>query len=259
MQIYMKRCSAAQFGSLRLVVAGAEKLPQPFALKFAEKFGVPISEGYGCTECSPVIAVNAPEYRRGGVMQSGACAGSVGRLLPAVRVRVVDPDSGEPVAAGEPGLLKVHGPNIMVGYLGQPEKTAEVLQDGWYTTGDIVRIDAEGFIHITDRLSRFSKIGGEMVPHGKVEEALHAVINAVEQIFAVTSIRDEKKGERLAVIHCQCEHEIEFVVKELQGNGLPNIFIPKPRDFVLVGALPVLGTGKLDLRALKRIAQERLS
>ena len=255
LQIYSKRCSPEQFTTLRIVISGAEKLPQPFAAKWLDKFGTPISEGYGCTECSPVVGVNVPEYRG----QRGTLNGSVGRALPGMELRIVDPDSGEPVPLGEPGLLLVKGPNVMRGYLDQPEKTAAVLKDGWYTTGDIVKQDADGFLIITDRLSRFSKIGGEMVPHGKVEEALHAAIETTDQVFAVTSVPDEKKGERLAVLHCKCEHEIEFVLNELKAQGLPNIFIPKPRDFVPVEALPVLGTGKMDLRAMKQIANERLN
>lgn len=255
LQMYARKCTPEQFKTLRIVVAGAEKLPTAFAERWREKYGVPISEGYGATECSPVISVNAPAYKG----REGSRAGSVGRPVPGIQVRIVDPDTGEPMPVGEPGLLLVKGPNVMRGYLNNPDKTAGVLKDGWYTTGDIVKLDEDGFLTITDRLSRFSKIGGEMVPHGKVEEALHAVISATEQVFAVTSIRDEKKGERLAVLHCNCTHELEVVVKGLQDQGLPNIFIPKPRDFVPVEALPVLGTGKMDLRAMKRIAEEKLN
>lgn len=255
LQMYARKCTPEQFKSLRIIVAGAEKLPQPFAAKWLEKFGVPISEGYGCTECSPVIAVNVPDYKG----QRGSLGGAVGRPVPGVQVRIVDPDTREPVTPGEPGLLLVKGPNVMRGYLNKPEKTAEVLDDGWYTTGDIVKQDADGFLIITDRLSRFSKIGGEMVPHGKVEEALHAVIDSAEQVFAVTSIRDEKKGERLAVLYAECTTEIEVVCKGLKESGLPNIFIPKPRDFIEVEVLPVLGTGKMDLRAMKQIANDRLN
>lgn len=255
LQMYARKCTPQQFQSLRIVVAGAEKLPQPFAQKWLEKYGVPISEGYGCTECSPVISVNVPDYKG----QRGALPGSVGRPVPGIQVRILDPETREPLPTGEPGLLEVKGPNVMRGYLDNPAKTAEVLKDGWYSTGDIVKQDADGFLTITDRLSRFSKIGGEMVPHGKVEEALHMVIGAHEQIFAVTCVRDEKRGERLAVLHCNCTLEIEIVVKGLQEQGLPNIFIPKPRDFIPVETLPVLGTGKMDLRAMKQIAAERLN
>jgi len=254
-QIYAKKCTPAQLKSLRIIVAGAEKLPQAFAAKWALKYGTPISEGYGCTECSPVIGVNVPEYKGRG----GALRGSIGRAFPGISTRIEDPDTRESLPLGEPGLLVVKGPNVMGGYLDAPEQTDEVLKDGWYTTGDIVKLDADGFITITDRLSRFSKIGGEMVPHGKVEEALHAVLETHEQVFAVTSVRDEKKGERLAVLYCQCERAIDEVVHGLHGQGLPNIFIPKPRDFIEVEQLPVLGTGKMDLRAMKQIAAEKLN
>lgn len=255
LQIYSKKCTLAQFESLRIVVAGAEKLPQPFARKWLEKYGVPIFEGYGCTECSPVIGVNVQDYKG----RAGSKAGAIGRALPGVLVRIVDPDTRQALPVGEPGLLLVKGPNVMRGYLDQPKKSAEVLNDGWYTTGDIVKLDTDGFLTITDRLSRFSKIGGEMVPHGKVEEALHAVVECDEQRFAVTSIPDEKKGERLAVIHCHDHEKIDVVVSGLKQSDLPNIFIPKPRDFIKVEELPLLGTGKMDLKALKQIALKKLN
>lgn len=256
MQMYMKRCQPGQFGSLRLVVAGAEKLNQRFAEAFREYFGVEILEGYGATECSPVICVNTYDMRAPGVFQRGNKPGSVGRPLPGVLLRVVDPDTGAPVPDGEPGMLLVKGPNVMKGYLNKPELTTEVLSDGWYRTGDIVKFDEDGFVIITDRLSRFSKIGGEMVPHGRIEEALHAVTEASEQLFAVTAVRDEKKGERIVVVHLKISVEVDEVVERLKGHDLPNIFIPKPRDFVEVESLPVLGTGKMDLRAVRKLAEQ---
>ncbi|MCC6464254.1 MAG: AMP-binding protein [Planctomycetes bacterium] len=259
LQLYMKRCQPGQFGSLRMVVAGAEKLPQAFARAFEAHFGIAILEGYGCTECSPVVAVNTPDFRGPGIFQKGNRPGSVGRPFPVVSVRVIHPDTGEPLPMGEAGMLLVRGPNVMKGYLGRADLTARVIADGWYTTGDIARLDEDGFITITDRLSRFSKIGGEMVPHGKVEDALHAVLEATEQVFAVTAVPDDAKGERLVVVHCHREAAVEVWVKELQARGLPNLFIPKPRDFVCVEALPVLGSGKLDLRALKQLALQSVA
>lgn len=255
MQMYMKRLAPGKFGSVRLVVAGAEKLNAKFAAAFREHFGVEIHEGYGATECSPVISANTPDQRAPGVVQLGNRIGTVGRPFPGVLVRLVDPDTGEPA---ESGVVHVKGPNVMKGYLGLPEKTAQVLKDGWYTTGDIVRFDEAGHLVITDRLSRFSKIGGEMVPHGRIEEALHAVVEATEQLFAVTAVRDEKKGERIAVVHIKIEHHADALVEKLKCCDLPNIFIPKPRDFVQVEALPVLGTGKMDLRAVRQIAEQAL-
>lgn len=259
LQMYAKRVKPAQFSNLRLVVAGAEKLGDHVADRFEKRFGVEISEGYGCTELSPVVGVNAANYVSPGVTQTRHKGGSIGQPFPGIELRVVDPDTGEELPVGESGLLLVKGPNVMTGYLGQPEKTSEVLNDGWYTTGDVVKLDADNFVTITDRLSRFSKIGGEMVPHGRIEEALHTAIKTEERVFAVTSVRDEKKGERLAVVHCHDHEQINVVLKELKGTGLPNIFIPKARDFIRVEELPILGTGKMDLKALKQIAEETLN
>jgi acyl-[acyl-carrier-protein]-phospholipid O-acyltransferase/long-chain-fatty-acid--[acyl-carrier-protein] ligase len=147
----------------------------------------------------------------------------------------------------------------MKGYLGREDLTANVMRNGWYITGDIAKLDEDGFITITDRLSRFSKIGGEMVPHGKVEEALQLAAESDIQVFAVTGIPDEKKGERLAVLHTLDESRLPDILSKLAEQGLPNLFIPGRNQFVKVEALPVLGTGKMDLRGVKRIVMERLS
>ncbi|MCL4730147.1 MAG: MFS transporter, partial [Planctomycetes bacterium] len=259
LQMYMKRIQPGQFGSMRLVVAGAEKLSPKFAAAFKEHFGVEILEGYGCTECAPVIAVNSLDFRARGFYQKGNRVGTVGQPLPGVSVRVVDPDTFEPLPVGTPGMLLVKGPNVMKGYLDRPDLDAKVLRDGWYVTGDIAKVDEDGYIAITDRLSRFSKIGGEMVPHIKIEEALHACVTATQQVFAVTAVRDERKGERIAVVHCKCEVSIEILLEGLQKQGLPNLFIPRPNDFVEVPALPVLGTGKIDLRGVRKLAEEKLN
>jgi acyl-[acyl-carrier-protein]-phospholipid O-acyltransferase/long-chain-fatty-acid--[acyl-carrier-protein] ligase len=259
MQMYMKRCQPGQFGSLRLVVAGAEKLSQRFADAFKEHFGVTILEGYGATECSPVISCNTYDMRAPGIFQRGNKPGTVGQPFPGVLLKVTHPDTGETLPRGEAGVLCVKGPNVMKGYLDQPEKTAAAIRDGWYSTGDVARVDDDGFITITDRVSRFSKIGGEMVPHGRIEEALHGLVEATEQVFAVTSVRDEKKGERLAVVHVKLSIEVEVLVTRLLESGLPNLFVPKARDFIEVEALPVLGTGKMDLKAVRTIAAQALT
>ena len=172
LQAYMRRCSPESFGSLQYVLVGAEKLPERVALAFEDMFGIRPLEGYGCTECSPVVTVNGRDYRAPGFHQTGSRRGRIGHPLPGVSVRVVDIESGLPVAPGTSGMLLVKGPNVMKGYLGKPEKTAEVLKDGWYTTGDVALIEEDGFLTITDRLSRFSKIAGEMVPHIKIEDSL---------------------------------------------------------------------------------------
>jgi len=155
---------------------------------------------------------------------------------------------------GQPGLMLLRGPNVMQGYLGKPEKTAEVLHDGWYTTGDIAAIDEDGFLQITDRLSRFSKIGGEMVPHIKVEERLHELAGATEQMFVVAGVPDEKKGERLVVLHKLPGDRLPEVLEKLSQTDLPNLWKPRGDQFFHVESFPLLGTGKLDLRKVKEMA-----
>ena len=255
LQLYLRGCTAEQFGSVRLVAVGAEKLPDRLATAFDEQFGIRPFEAYGCTECAPAVTVNTHDFRAAGFRQVGAKRGKIGHPLPGVCVRIVDPETRAPVAIGQPGLLLVRGPNIMLGYLGKPEKTAEVLRDGWYTTGDVAALDEDGFLQITDRLSRFSKIGGEMVPHIKVEEKLHELASVTEQTFVVTSVADEKKGERLVVLHKLAEDKLQSCLEKLTASDLPNLWKPKADSFVRLEAFPILGTGKLDLRKVKEIAQ----
>jgi acyl-[acyl-carrier-protein]-phospholipid O-acyltransferase/long-chain-fatty-acid--[acyl-carrier-protein] ligase len=151
-------------------------------------------------------------------------------------------------------MLLVKGPNVMKGYLGRPDKTAEVLSNGWYTTGDVAMVDEDGFVTITDRLSRFSKIGGEMVPHIKIEEKLHDLAGSAEHVFAVTSLPDEKKGERIAVITTLSEAKLIPVLEKLSLCDLPALWKPKPNLFFHVESLPMLGTGKTDLRGVRQLA-----
>jgi acyl-[acyl-carrier-protein]-phospholipid O-acyltransferase / long-chain-fatty-acid--[acyl-carrier-protein] ligase len=256
LQAYARRCSPEDFGSLEYVVVGAEKLPERLALAFEDRFGIRPLEGYGTTECAPVVSVNTHDFRAPGFRQVGAKRGRIGHPLPGVSVRIIDPDTREPIPAGTPGLLLVRGPNIMLGYLGKPEKTAEVLLDGWYVTGDIATEDEDGFLTITDRLSRFSKIGGEMVPHIKVEEQLHELAGATDQRFVVTAVPDGKKGERLVVLHTFPSEELQPVLERLGESGLPNLWTPRPNQFFFVEQLPHLGTGKLDLRRIREMALE---
>ena len=258
LQIYLRRCPPAQFGSLRLVVVGAEKLNEPLARAFEDAFGVRPLEGYGMTECSPVVAVSTLDYRAPGFFQPGSRRGFVGHPLPGVSVRVLDPETGIEVGPNESGMLHVKGPNVMTGYLGRQDLTAAVVRDGWYVSGDIGQIDADGFLKITGRLSRFSKIGGEMVPHGRIEDALHEAVGSDVQRFAVTAIDDGAKGERLVVLHTVDDAAVAEAIGLLKSSGLPNLFIPRRDSFLKVNSLPVLGTGKLDLRELKRAAEERL-
>ena len=171
-------------------------------------------------------------------------------------MRVVDPDTLEPLPVDQPGLLLVRGPNVMQGYLGRPDKTAEALRDGWYVTGDIATLDEDGFLTITDRLSRFSKIGGEMVPHIKVEEKLHELAGATEQSFVVTGVPDGKKGERLVVLHTLPEQKLKECLDKLAHADLPNLWVPRDNQFFRVDGFPHLGTGKLDLHKIRDLAAQ---
>jgi acyl-[acyl-carrier-protein]-phospholipid O-acyltransferase/long-chain-fatty-acid--[acyl-carrier-protein] ligase len=257
LQIYLRGCTAEDFGSLRLVMTGAEKLPDRLGGAFEEHFGIRPLEGYGCTECSPAVSVNSFDYRAAGFRQVGAKRGTIGHPLPGVSVRIVpvdNPLSETNVPLGQPGLMLIRGPNVMVGYLNRPEKTAEVLRDGWYCTGDVATLDEDGFLQITDRLNRFSKIGGEMVPHIKIEEKLHELAGATEQTFVVAGVPDEKKGERLVVLHKLNADALAACLEKLAASDLPNLWKPKADSFFAVDAFPLLGTGKLDLRQVKEKA-----
>jgi acyl-[acyl-carrier-protein]-phospholipid O-acyltransferase/long-chain-fatty-acid--[acyl-carrier-protein] ligase len=253
---YLRRCTPEEFGSLRFVMAGAEKLPERVAVAFEDHFGIRPLEGYGCTECSPVVTVNTIDFRAASFRQVGAKRGSIGHPLPGITVKIIDPETLEPLGIDAPGLLLVRGPNVMQGYLNRPEKTAEVLRDGWYNTGDIAALDEDGFLRVTDRLSRFSKIGGEMVPHIKVEEKLQELAGAAEQMFVVTAVPDEKKGERLIVLHTLSEEQLEECVTGLAKSDLPALWRPRHDQFLRIEKLPYLGTGKLDLRKARELALE---
>ena len=262
LQLYLRGCAPEDFGSLRVVMTGAEKLPDRLAAAFEEQFGIRPLEGYGCTECAPAVTVNTPDFRAAGFRQVGGKRGKIGHPLPGISVRIVDvdnPQSEKPVPIGQPGLLLVRGPNVMRGYLGKPEKTAEVLRDGWYVTGDVAALDEDGFLQITDRLSRFSKIGGEMVPHIKVEEKLHELAGVTEQTFVVTGVPDEKKGERLVVLHKLADDKLPPCLEKLTASELPNLWKPKADAFIRVEKFPMLGTGKLDLRKVKETAAQDAS
>jgi acyl-[acyl-carrier-protein]-phospholipid O-acyltransferase/long-chain-fatty-acid--[acyl-carrier-protein] ligase len=260
---YMRRCKVEQFESLNTVVTGAERLPPELADQYEEKFGVRPVQGYGITELSPAVCANIPAARRRGDFQVEAKEGTVGRPIANVTAKVCHLETDEELPVGESGMLWITGPIVMLGYLNKPEATDEVIVDGWFKTGDMAMIDEDGFITITGRLSRFSKIGGEMVPHLKVEEVLSKFLDRTPDDdsddalhVAVTSVADEKKGERLVVLYTTSHTTPDEMREELKGAGLPNIFIPSADSFHKVDSLPLLGTGKLDLRGIKDMATE---
>ncbi|MBF0408232.1 MAG: MFS transporter [Candidatus Riflebacteria bacterium] len=253
---YIRRVEPEEFGSLRYVIVGAEKLSEKTATAFEDKFGIRPLEAYGCTECAPAVTINIPSFRGPGFFQVGSKRGRIGHPLPGVSVKTVDPDTGAPVAVGSTGLLLVKGPNVMMGYLNRPEKTAEVLVNGWYSTGDMASIDVDGFVTITDRLSRFAKIAGEMVPLMKIEETLQTIAEIPDASFAITSLSDEKKGEKIIVLHTLSEENLGKLLEKLPSCGLPNLWIPRPEAFFKIDAIPLLGSGKVDLRKIKDLAAD---
>jgi acyl-[acyl-carrier-protein]-phospholipid O-acyltransferase/long-chain-fatty-acid--[acyl-carrier-protein] ligase len=258
---YLRRCTPEEFASLELIVTGAEKLPNDLLHAFEDKFGVRPMEGYGTTELSPAVSVNVPPKRTPGGSTEMARVGTVGKPFPGIRAKVIDLDTGQDLGIGQSGMLLIKGPNVMQGYFKMPEQTAKVMRDGWYITGDMAKLDADGFISITGRVSRFSKIGGEMVPHIHVEDLLQRLVSDDEDkvSVAVTAVPDERKGERLIVFHLPCAKTPDQIVKGLSAAGLPSLWIPSPDSFFQVEQIPLLGTGKLDLQAIKLLAQEKVS
>ncbi len=253
-QSYVRRCTKEQFAHLRYAIVGAEQLRAPLAKAFQEAFGIGLLEGYGCTEMAPVVSANRPDVVLEGCTQVGTKPGSVGHPIPGVAAKVVDQHTGEGPLWNRDGLLLVKGPNLMSGYLHQPARTAEVIKDGWYVTGDIARIDDDGFIFITDRLSRFSKIGGEMVPHIKIEDAINDILG--ELASAVTSVPCDIKGEKLIVFYTRLNVAPSEIWTQLNATNLPRLWIPKREHIKQIEAIPTLGSGKIDLQRLRTLAQK---
>lgn len=262
MRGYLKRATKEQFASVRMLLLGSEKLKPELARDIQEKLGIIPVEAYGASECSPGISANVPRNVRtpDGRTVFGNKLGSVGQPMPGVTIAIVDMNNGQLLPLGSEGLIFVHGPNVMQGYLDMPEQTADVLRNGWYCTGDVGYIDADGFLWITDRLSRFAKVGGEMVPLVKVEAALLAITKTNELTLSVVAVPDTAKGERVAVVYTEeMGMSPAQLCKELSDSGkLPSLWLPRANDFVLVDKLPTGPTGKLDLKAVKTVAVEKL-
>lgn len=247
---YIKRIPRDAFGTLRLAVTGAEQLPPATAAAFRERFGCDVLEGYGLTEASPVASLNLPHPVRGlgaDTEQLGWRAGSVGRLLPGVALRFLDPETNERLAGAKRGLLAIRGANIISGYIGN--EAMEKFEDGWFITGDIVRVDEEGFLFIEGRLSRFAKIGGEMISHTAVEAILSEVFGA-EHRYCVVGRPSAEKGEELVLLTTAPLTREE--IREKVAGKLPNLALPK--QVIFIEQLPLLGSGKLDLAECQRLA-----
>lgn len=256
---YIRRVAPEKLKTLKFVITGAEKTPDGFAELWEKTFGSKYLEGYGLTETSPVVCANLPEKPYGlkepeGDKDSGFRKGSVGRLFPGQAARILNPDTMEPMPLTETGLLLLKGPNIFGGYLHDPQRTAEVMRDGWFITGDLARFDEDGFLFIKGRLSRFSKIAGEMVPHGTVEQALVealGLMDADEPLLAIGSRPDEAKGEALILLSA-IDIDLSEVKTKLSAGGYSNLWIPKV--IKRIEKIPTLATGKLDLRAIQSLA-----
>jgi acyl-[acyl-carrier-protein]-phospholipid O-acyltransferase / long-chain-fatty-acid--[acyl-carrier-protein] ligase len=259
---WLRKAKPEQLHSLKFIVTGAEKLPPELAREFEARFNVTVCEGYGMTEATPVVSVNLPDEpvsRRNPDGVLGRRIGSVGRLLPGISPSIRDPETGASRSLFESGMLWLRGANIFDGYLNDAKRSAEVLHDSWYNTGDIGRLDEDGFLHIEGRLSRFSKIGGEMVPHGTVEqkiiEALGQNTEGEAPALIVVGVPDETKGEALVVLSTQ-PIDLPGLRPKLIELGLTNLWIPK--SVKVIAALPLLATGKLDLKACQDLARARV-
>lgn len=253
----LKKAKPAELRSLKLVVTGAEKLPDDLARSFLERFHLEILQGYGLTETTPVSNVNQPDppvVTQTAEPQVGKKSGSVGRLLPGMTARVVDPDTGEFRPLTQTGIIWLRGANVFPGYLNDDAKTRAALVDGWFVTGDLGRFDDEGFLYIEGRLSRFSKIGGEMIPHVTVEQKLVEAFSwghSDVPVVAVVGVPDPTKGEALVLLVTE-PVTADDVRSRLLELGLPNLWIPKIVH--RVDKIPMLGAGKLDLRACRDLA-----
>lgn len=263
MRPFLKRCTKEQFATVQWLVLGSEKLKPELVTDVQAKLGITPVDGYGLTQCSPLVAANVRSKVRtpDGRQVDGNKLGTVGQPVPGTDVKIVDLNSGEALPVGKEGVIYVRGPQVFQGYLGLSEETARVLsKDGWFNTEDIGFIDEDGFLHITDRLSRFAKIGGEMVPVGKVESEIRRLTQADELAFALTVLPDDKKGEKVVVVYtADLTQTPAEVCALLDATDMSKLWIPDVKNFVKIDtALPVAATGKLDLKAIKEIAKARL-
>jgi acyl-[acyl-carrier-protein]-phospholipid O-acyltransferase/long-chain-fatty-acid--[acyl-carrier-protein] ligase len=255
LRLYLRKAQPYQLRSLRLTITGAEKLPLDLAQKFEEQFGKKVFEGYGLTETAPVVSVNLPEPMPN--VEPTSRLGSVGRMAPGIAAEIRDPDADHKLSLHDTGMLWLHGVNIFEGYLHDPKRTAEVLRDGWLRTGDIGRFDEDGFLYIEGRLSRFSKIGGEMVPHEAIENKIVDLLDMSgrdERPFAIVGVQDEAKGEALVLLSA-VDVDLDQLRKKLHEAKVPNLWIPKQVQHV--ESIPVLASGKLDLKKCQELANQK--
>jgi acyl-[acyl-carrier-protein]-phospholipid O-acyltransferase/long-chain-fatty-acid--[acyl-carrier-protein] ligase len=242
--------------SLRIVVAGAERLSPDVRDAFAVKFGKRIYEGYGATETTPVASVNVPDAIEiaNWKVQTGTKPGTVGMPLPGTSFRVVDPVTLEALPTGEDGLILIGGVQVMKGYLNDPERTREAVVelDGqrWYKTGDKGHLDADGFLTIVDRYTRFAKLGGEMVSLGAIEERARLALDEPEAELCAVALPDIKKGERVVLLAAGQDPQ-SLRARLLEADINPLLL---PAAILRVESVPKLGSGKTDFAAARRLA-----
>lgn len=278
---FLRKCPKDNFENMNTIFCGAEKLQSDLIEAWETKYGNRPCEGYGATELSPCPIANVPDSRislccddpdlsdrsKGGNSEEWFRKdGSIGRALARTTVKVIDPETGADLGVNEIGMVVARGLIQMVGYYKDPERTAQVNPNGWYVTGDIGRMDEDGFIWLTGRESRISKIGGEMVPHLLIEEKIIRFMESrmsdeIKEsqngpVCAVTSLPDKKKGERIIVLYRAVGVTPAEIRAELQRQGVANLWIPGEAGFVVVNEVPILGTGKLDLGSIKKLAEK---
>lgn len=258
---YMRKVEPKQLASIELVVTGAEKLPTTLAEAFEKKFGILPQEGYGLTETSPATNFNIikPKTPTPEPDIVSSKKGSVGQFLPGIAVKMTNPATEKEIDIDQSGLIWLKGPNIFPGYLNNDEKTKEVFENGWFKTGDVGRVDHEGFLHIEGRISRFSKIAGEMVPHETLEAAIITALELdgeSERKVAIVGIPDEKKGEAVILLSSVTDettaHQAVIDLRyKLLDAGIPSLWCPK--EIRVVKDIPILASGKLDIRGCENI------
>ena len=261
---YMRRIEPEKLASLSIVVTGAEKLPNSLAHSFQDKFGILPMEGYGLTETSPAATVNLPldDPEDGFPLIPSQRFASVGPPLPGLAIRITNPATDQESSIDQSGIIWMKGANIFKGYLNKPELSEGVIdENGWFKSGDVGRVDEDGFLHIEGRISRFSKIAGEMVPHESVEAAVNKALgldNETERKVAIVGIPDDKKGEAIALLSTisgpALEQEALDIRYKLMDDGIPSLWCPK--KIIPVDSIPVLASGKLDIKGCEDLIQE---
>ncbi|MEI6463284.1 MAG: AMP-binding protein [Verrucomicrobiota bacterium] len=258
----LKRAQPYELRTLDLLVTGAEKLPDDLAKSFLETFHIEILQGYGLTETTPASNINQPHppvVVSTNEPQEGKRPGSVGRMMPGMTARIVDPETGQDLPFTATGVIHFRGANVFGGYLDDPAKTAAAFCDGWFVTGDLGRFDADGFLFIEGRLSRFSKIGGEMVPLGTVEQKIMEAFGweqTESPVVFVSTVPDPTKGEALVLLTTQ-DVTADVLRARLMALDVPNLWVPK--IIHRVDQIPMLGTGKTDLKRCREIAVEAVT